>query len=59
MRNLTRGIGFFALALWLSSVTIFDPGKVTENVLRKLVGRTEVRSWRPPPESSPEGNLRR
>lgn len=57
MRNLTRGIGFFALALWLSSVTIFDPGKVTENVLRKLVGRTEVEVVEATPGKLSRGEL--
>ncbi|HIE03748.1 MAG TPA: M28 family peptidase, partial [Candidatus Latescibacteria bacterium] len=57
MRNVTRSIGLFALALWLSSVTIFEPGKVTEKVLRKLVGRTEVEVVEATPGELPRGEL--
>ncbi|RKY59734.1 MAG: hypothetical protein DRP95_04805, partial [Candidatus Latescibacterota bacterium] len=43
MRTVGKGLVFFAVALWLSSVTLFDPGKITDRVLRKLVGDTRLR----------------
>jgi len=42
MRTVGKGIAFFAVALWLSSVTLFDPGRITDGVLRKILGKTEV-----------------
>ncbi|HID10439.1 MAG TPA: M28 family peptidase, partial [Candidatus Latescibacteria bacterium] len=42
MRTVGKGLVFFAVALWLSSVTLFDPEKITDRVLRKLVGDTQV-----------------